>query len=325
MVHYFYGQDTYAARGAISALADENGARLHWLEAPDLAERGAAGLVASGSMGLFGRELFVARDVSGWSKGLQDDLLASLARAGRSIDCVVWDRGVTDRRSALYRQLARPAAKPGERASTAGPDGLRLAGQAREFSLPSPTEAAQWIADEAVRRGGKIDRSAARLLVDLAGVDRWQLTAELDKLLLSDEAITVAAVRREVPPSGSAEIFSTLDALSRGRRQQAVSSVMTLLQNGESEFYILSMLAYQFRTLHAIRRGLEQGHGQGEIARAAGLAPYAVQKNYPHAQRFSLAVLREALARILATDFAIRRGVVDQRTAVLLLVLSLAR
>jgi len=34
--------------------------------------------------------------------------------------------------------------------------------------------------------------------------------------------------------------------------------------------------------------------------------------------------LREALARILATDFAIRRGRVDQRTALLMLALTLA-
>jgi DNA polymerase III delta subunit len=99
--------------------------------------------------------------------------------------------------------------------------------------------------------------------------------------------------------------------------------VEALMARGESEFYVLSMLAYQFRALHAIRRGQEQGWGEEKIARAGGLKPYAVRKNFSHARQAPAAYWREMLARILATDFAIRRGRVDARTALLMLVLTL--
>jgi DNA polymerase III delta subunit len=303
MLHYFYGEDTYLAREAVGELLKERGGGIHWLDRQDAEERAAADFFPGGSAGLFGRELFVLRDISSWPKGLQDDLRAVLQRAGESLDCVLWDRAAAPRGAAVYRKLA---------------------GDVQSFPRPLPAEVAQWVRGEAHRRGGTLDRAAAGVLVGHAGVDRWRLSAELDKLLLVSPTITAAAVRAAVPAPAAAEIFDILDALSRGRAQRALSGVVTLLESGEGEFYILSMLAYQFRTLYAIRRSIDSGLTPAEIIKTTGIKPYAVTKNYPHAQRFSLSYLREALTRILATDFSIRRGTVDQRTAVLMLVFNLA-
>ena len=235
--------------------------------------------------------------------------MAALAAAGPRAEAVVWDRE-PDRRSSFFTQIQRHV--------------KRVDGQAQEFRLPNPATAAQWLLEQARQRGGAVTPEGAQLLVERVGTDRWALSAELDRLLLVTAAVSAETVRTEVAPKAAAEIFGMLEALSRGQRAAALRSTQALLARGESEFYVLSMLAYQFRTLHAIRRGLDRGFTERQIVEASGLKPFVVQKNSRHAGRFSAVYLREALARILATDFAIRRGRVDQRTALLMLALTLA-
>lgn len=304
MIRYLYGEDTYRAREVLAGQAKQNSALLRWIDRQDLVERGAAEVVGRGANSLFGKETLVFRDVGDWPKGLQSELLAALEKAGEALDGVLWDRGKVDRRSIIYKKFKKIG---------------------QQFSLPTAGEVQRWLVQEARRRGGTIQAAAAGLMISRLGVDRWRLSGELDKLLLVNNQIDQAVVRRVIPESSTAEIFSMLDALARGDRQRAVQSVVILLEGGDSEFYILSMLAYQFRTLLNIRRGIDRGMGQALIASEGGLKPYSVSKNYNHAMRFAASYLHQSLTRILATDFAIRQGRVETRTGLLMLVLSLAR
>lgn len=303
MVHYFYGEDVYAAREEIGDLAKRQGAAIRWLDRESLEKNGPAEVLARGSSGLFGKELIVIQDAHTLPRGLQDDLVRALEVAGASAECVVWGRGEPDKRTGLYKKLRESG---------------------RVFAALPAREAVQWLVAEAERRGGEIESGAAHMLVDRLGGNRWRLINELEKLLLRSEHITTNIVDQAVVGAESAEIFAMLDALVRRDRRYVVRSLIALLEEGDNEFYILSMLAYQFRTLLIIRTGIDQGKTRERIISQGDLKPYAVQKNYSYAQRFSRTYLRGALTRILATDFAIRRGKVDQRTAVLMLVLSLA-
>jgi len=298
---YYYGEDTYGARQAIDVLAREEGTRIRWLDRDDLEEHAPAEWISRGSQGLFGREMLVARDVSNLPVGLQDDLLKALAAAPRTL-CLLWDRGRVDKRSKLYRAVKSLA---------------------REFRLLEPSVVVQWLQEEAARRGGKVTDDAAQVLVERVGVDRWRLISELEKLLIVSDEVTRESVVSSVPVAPSAEIFTVLDSLVRGDKARVVGGVKLLLQEGNNECYILSMLAYQFRTLLTIRIGIDQGQSEGEIVRSGPLKPYSVSKNFRHAQGLSRSYLRAALAKILATDFAIRQGRVQARTGLLMLVIGL--
>jgi DNA polymerase III delta subunit len=304
MVHYFYGRDTYRAREAIGELAEKQRARIRWVDRQDLETTSPGEMLSRGGAGLFGAELAVVRGVEELPTGLQKDLLAAVAAAGKSVSCVVWDRGKPDKRSAVYRGLRK---------------------QATEFGELSRPEIMSWLVARAQHHGGTIDQPAAQMMIDRLGYDRWRLSSELDRLLLINETISEDAVNQSVAETATAQIFAMLDALARGQRERVIDDVNSLLAAGESEFYILAMLAYQFRTLLVVRRGIDCGQSQAEIAKEAKIKPYSVQKSYTPAQRFSESFLRDALTRILATDFAIRQGRMDQRTGLLMLVLSLMR
>lgn len=302
MLYYYYGEDTYRARQAIEELAAGEKARVRWLDRTDFEEKTPGEILGRGSRGLFGQELLVVRDVADMPASLQGDILVALERG--STLCVLWDRAKPDRRSAVYRKSYE---------------------KRREFESLLPGAEAEWLVTEAEERGGQIDEAAAKEMVERVGVDSWRLVTELDKLLVTHKKITAEVVVEMVSEAPSAEIFSMLDALTRGEKQSAIRSIEILLDEGNSEFYILSMLAYQFRTLLKVRRGIDKNQTQAAIAKEGGMKPYSVQKNYAHAQRFSASYFRGALTRILATDFSIKRGKVGARTGLMMLVLALAK
>ncbi len=300
MHYYFYGEDAYRARQAVDKLAARHQAKVRWLDRLDFEEKSAGEVLGSGSQGLFGRELTVVRDAGSFPAGLQEDVLAALEGVASAL-CVLWDRGKPDKHSVFYRRLKE---------------------RGRQFVLWPSAQAARWVEEEAARRGGHINTQAARQLVERVGTDGWRLSNELDKLLVSGERITARMLDDQVPEAAEAEIFSMLEALSRGEGGRALKSTEILLAAGNSEFYIMSMLAYQFRTLLAIRKGIDRGLSQEAIAKRHGLKPYPVRKNYSYARRRPAAYWRAALTRVLAADFSIKQGKTDPRTGLLMLMLN---
>lgn len=301
MVYYFHGSDTYAARQAIGELAHDHSAVIHWLDKEDFANEAPAHWFSHGSNSLFGSELIVLRDPSQFTAGLREEIAKALANSATLV--VIWERVRLDKNDLLYRQYRN---------------------NARVFSVPAVSEVINWLKQEAVKQNGSIADNAAKLMVERISLDKWQLKSELDKLLLLHSSITIPDIEQTIAPSPEAEIFSVLDALTGGRPKAAIAGIQTLLNSGSSELYILSMLAYQFRSLLLIRSGQDRGLKQFDIVKEGKLKTYTVQKNWQPAAKKPFAYWLNALIRILATDFSIKQGKLDGRTAVMMLTLNLA-
>lgn len=289
MVDYFYGPDTYGAREAIGDISKAKQLPIRWIDKEDLAEHALGAILDQANSGLFGGQLAVVRDASSFPKAQQEHVV-SAAKTESTVDWIVWDRDDPDKRSALFKAL-----KP---IGTA-------------FSAPSPDDAAAWLQ----KVFPNIERAAAGELARRCASDRWRMKNEVEKLTLTHQPITRQIVEQEVSPQEATdEIFPFLDALASGSSRRAMQSLDELLIAGNSELYILSMLGYQYKTLLAIAAG-----------KADGLHPYVIQKNKPAAKRYSVSSLQTILARLAATDFAIKQGKADQRTALIMVVLNLLR
>ena len=299
---YFFGADTYAAREEVQRIADHQQADITWLDAEAFKERSVADALAPQG-GLFGATVSVVRDPSALPKGVQEDIIAAL-QAGSA--AVLWDRTAPDKRSKLWKAVKA---------------------EAREFTPLSASQLMEWLMDQAVEQAGAIEQSAAEELLRRVGENRWQLLHELSRLLLlaNEQPITRLLVTEHVDEQAEADIFPTLDALVRGNQAEAITNIEILLAEGQSEFYILSMLAYQFRVLLLIADGKANGQSDQEISRLGKLHPFVLQKNGPVAQRFSVGQLRDVLTKIMATDVAIKQGKIDARTGLMMLTLGLAR
>lgn len=302
MPHYFYGEDTYAARQALSDLAAKLSAKLVFLDRSDVDQTSLLSRLENGSAGLFGKQLFVLRDPSLMPAAIQESLV-ELMKNKRAYEYVLWDRGGTDKRSALFK-----AAKP----------------YAQEFAPLPDHQLAMWLKERAVNLGGELETVAAQEFVTRAGRDRWHLEQELQKLLLNTARIELEDVRKQVVASDPTElIFALTDALVSRNRARAMTALERLLAAGEHEIALLGFVASQLRMLALIHKGVRSGQSAEAIAKQYGLHPYPVQKNMMAAKGFSSAQLLDMYTRVLATDFAVKQGTIDPRTGLTMLILSL--
>lgn len=267
MIRYFYGEDSYAAREAIGELARKEKARLNFWDAESLDEQSLAEKLERGG-GLFGKELGVIRASSSLRKSLQE-ILVNAAEKNRPADVILWDEE-PDKRSLVFKHFQK---------------------QARVFPDLPANKLQSWLTAEAKARSVEIEPGAITDLIARIGSDRWRLLSELEKLSLQSEKITSQRVAAEVPERNMAgEIFEMLRLITAGKKSEAIRQLENLLTGGNSEFYILSMLAYQFRKL------------------------YLQERSVPSLNN---------LSRVVATDFAIKQGKVDARTGVTMLIASL--
>lgn len=298
--HYFYGHNTYQARQAIEKLALATGATVQWLDKEDFQQRGVADWFDQ-QAGLFGTQLPVVRDVSRLGATIKEDIAAYLTQHPAS-EVVLWDRELP-RPSAFTKRLPNP----------------------QKFSYPTPPEAVAWVQATMLKDGGTVTAEAAALLVDRAGVDYWQLQSILEKIVLTRATVTAEAVEEETQVRSEAEIFATLTAIINKQKQQAIASITTLLQQGSSELYVVSMLAWQFKVLTQVKQGSERGLSPEAISERYALKPFVVKKSLTQIRQVSADKLLETLTKILATDLAIKQGKVDPKTGLFMVVLSLLR
>lgn len=267
MIRYFYGEDTFAAREAIGELAKKKKARLIFWEAENLDESSLVEKLEKGG-GLFGKELAVMRELSHLRQSLQA-ILVQAAEKNRPADVVLWDED-PDQRSLVFKHFQK---------------------QARVFPALPVSKLHAWLTAQAKARNVEIELPAVSALITRIGPDRWRLLSELEKLSLPGGHITSERVVQAVPEQDMAgEIFEMLRLITIGKKSAAMQQFENLLAGGDSEFYVLSMLAYQFRKLY-----LQQRTGK----------------------------YLNNLARVVATDFAIKQGKVDAKTAVTMLIASL--
>ena len=268
MIRYFYGEDTYAAREAIGELAKKKQARVSFWEAENLDEQSLAEKLERGG-GLFGKDMAVLREPSHLRKSLQEKLVEA-AEKKLPADVILWD-SEPDERSPVFTHFQKTA---------------------QVFQVLPAGKLQAWLIEEARQRQVVLEPKAAALLVERIGAsDRWRLLSELEKLAIQGETITSREVENEVAAQDmEGEIFEMLRLIAAHKKSAALQHLAALLQAGNSEFYILSMLAYQFRILYLQQRTEKFLNG---------------------------------LARVVATDFAIKQGKVDARTGVTMLILGL--
>jgi len=290
MILFFYGANSFAARAKLGQLKDQyiakngNDFGLDQLDGEriklqDLVQQLQAVPFLATS------RLIIVENLSR-NKTVAEEILERLDEVPESTIVVLYDPDV-DKRGKYFKTLSKLP-------------------RAAEFKPLTPPQLARWIEDEVVRLGSSIDRSAAQELLHRCGDDQWRLQGEITKLATYSEKITKTDVEAMVEVSEEQNIFAFLDSVMAGDVAAALGGLERLQATGQNEIYILTMLLWQLRQVLLAK--FSETTNSGELAKRAGMSPYAAGKAIGLARKIDEDVLRNMYSACVRCERDIKQG-----------------
>lgn len=307
MIIFLYGEDAFRSRQKLKEIKnkfleeDKSGMGLFCFEGKvlDLDElKKSIGMVS-----LFDKKkLIILEDLLSKGKKEAQDLLGAMIKEkkiGEEIILLVLERNKFDKRRGLFKLLQKVDI-------------------VEEYNFLNNYELSQWVGNEIKERGGLIDKMALQKLVNFVGSDLWRMDKEIDKLIaftmvgeggrkqISNEDVKLLVVARI-----DDNIFNFTDALGRGDKKNALKLLHEQLELGQSVYYLLSMMNFQFRNLIRVKSLAGQNLNQYQIAKKAKMHPYVVKKSLEVLGGFDLEKLKKIYNGLVELEHGLKRGEVE--------------
>jgi len=246
-------------------------------------------------------------EISSKNADIQEKIIALLPKVPENTVLVFLEEGIPDRRTALFKKLAQPK-------------------KFEEFKLLEGLALEEWIRSEIEARGGEINLLAIQKLAEYVGNDLWRMTNEIDKLISYSKIVTVKEIELFIKAQVESNIFNLTDSIASRNSKQALKELHKLLDNGEAELYLLSMIVSQFRNL-LIAKDLSDRSGgklsQWDLAKTAGMHPFVAQKTIWQIKNYKLEELKQIYDKLLECDLKVKTGQLEPKTALDLLIIKL--
>ncbi|MBI3957632.1 MAG: DNA polymerase III subunit delta [Chloroflexi bacterium] len=341
MIYLFIDADDYLLSRRLAALkaamGDPEMADLNVTELAASRTDAADILYHAGTMPFLAeRRLVIVRDYLGQldkrmaaSKGTESAahteaarIFADLADLPPSNDLVFVDSGV-DKRRQLWKGFNRESGTTPGLAELISSKRVVL----EEMGTPDVKQLSGWIVRTAREERIAIDGQATQMLANFVGPNLRQLTNELQKLAAyaDGRSISAADVRLLVSDSSEGLIWDLTDALSQRDGRKAMRSLHDLRRGDANPFYLLTMMARQYRILIKVKDAMGRGsNDENEIAREVKESPYPVKKAMQQCRGYRMDELEAVLERLLQADFAMKTGA-DAETEIEVLVAELTQ
>ena len=197
----------------------------------------------------------------------------------------------------------------------------------QRFQKKERGELEAWIRDRFAYYDSAASRESIARIGSLVGSDIRLLDQEIKKLALyaGDREISQSDIDLMVPDSRDANIFEAIDAVFARRPAVALRLLYILLSGGETIQGVLRMLSRQVRLLILTIELRAQSVSEEEIGKRIGLTnSWALDKTIRQSSNFNIQQLANIHRRLLAADLAIKKGEMDDRLAVEILVAELS-
>jgi len=307
MIIFLYGEDTYRSRQKLQEIIShyqairQSGLNLKYFDGPGADFQDVKSELRTVSM-FKEKKLLVLKDIFSNQK-FKDSFLKEAKRFTGSDNIVVlYEEKGGFARDALFTFLKKHA-------------------QCQEFEALSALKIKQWLKNEFAKAKTKIDPLALEAMVSFVGNDLWQLANDVQKLVAYKRGgeITIKEVRLLVKPKTETDIFKTIDAIALKNKKQALILLHRHLEQGDTPFYLLSMINFQFRNI----LGVKDLTKRGEALSRSGLKPFLAQKSYRQSQKFTYEELEKIYRKIFQADYDIKTGKLDPQSALDFLIAGL--
>ncbi|AFY01155.1 DNA polymerase III subunit delta [Bdellovibrio bacteriovorus] len=177
-----------------------------------------------------------------------------------------------------------------------------------EFKKPYENQIPSWINYIAQSLGLTISNDAILLLHKLVGHHLTEIEGELKKLgeFVGERRIEVADVAQAVSRSKEENVFDFTKAIGENDRVKALELLVHLLDQGQNEIGIVSLVARHVRILLTLKRGMEEGLHGAKLAHFAQVPPYFLESYLDQARLWTAKKLEQTLVVLSETDKALK-------------------
>ena len=205
---------------------------------------------------------------------------------------------------------------------------VKKCGRVVEFGTQKEDTLLKWILGMLKKEGKNITKETLQIFLTKTGSDMQLIKNELDKLVsytMGKEVITTADVEHVCITQTTNKIFEMVNAIAEGKQKQALELYEDLLSLKEPPMRILFLIARQFNQLYQVKLLGKEGLPSSEIAKQAGIVPFAMKKYQAQAKSFTEEELRTAVEECVASEEAVKTGAMNDRMSVELLILKYSK
>ena len=148
---------------------------------------------------------------------------------------------------------------------------------------------------------------------------------ELEKLLcytIGRDVITMEDVEAICTEQTENRIFDMVQAITEKDQKKALDLYADLLAMKEPPMRILFLITRQFNQLLQLKSLAGQGLDKSELAKKAGVPPFALGKYQSQCRKFTAAQLRKAVEDCVDTEERVKTGQMGDQISVELLIVK---
>lgn len=295
MFHFFFGHNIFLIKKEVNKLladfAKKNGdIGIDQLDGENLKKGDIEKIVYTPSF--FGDKKMIIIEnllIGKSTPEVLEEIIKLIDKTPEGVELYVIEYGVPDKRTAAYKKLSS----------------LKGAKEFVEISLPVMSK---MIKAKLNKSGIGISGEPLMILSEKFSSDLYLAENESKKIIDYCHANQIGEVSKEVLDSIStfsseSKVFNFIDNLSQGQTHKAFSELVRLRSNSEDDFYILSMIIFQFRNIIAYKDAKERGETGG-----LKMSPFVKGKISRIESRYTKGSLVDIYDRISNIDYESKTG-----------------
>lgn len=195
-----------------------------------------------------------------------------------------------------------------------------------EFAAQDENTLKRWAFGFIKKEGKQITERTLELFLEKTGTDMNRIRLELEKLLcytLEKDVIEAKDVEEVCTTLVTSHIFDMVDAIGMRNQRKALQLYNELQALREPPTRILYLIGRQMNILLQIKDLKKRGADNNTIAKKVGVPSFAVPKYFKQASLYKTGQLKDALERAVKADEDIKRGVIQDKMSVELLIFEL--
>ncbi len=205
---------------------------------------------------------------------------------------------------------------------------VKACGYCAEMVHPSIQQLTQWVLKGFGHYGLKLTPSALDSFLEKTGNDMGNIRNEMEKLAsfcIGKEGITKEDVDYVCTEQTENRIFDMTQAVAEGKTQHALELYYDLLALKEPGMRILFLIARQMNQLLCVKEMEASNQNKEKIASALKVSTFVANKLLGQAKQFTISQLTGCVERCVELEEAVKRGNMNERIAVEMLLLSISK